>query len=288
PLPPPSALFKSLPEFCIENVVDTLTLVAQNIPSVLETLPVTTLHDFLNFVMAFSSSKAHVKNPYLRGKLLQVACFMIPGDRRQGFEFGGGNLSGLFQEHEVSRHHLVPSLINFYIDVEVTGGHNQFYDKFIYRNHMAKILLYVCQGHNHFYDKLIYRNYMAKILLCVCQFPAYLESVEKFSKDPNTRDTFIRFVTMMLNDANYCFQEAMLKLTEIRKAQHEMALPEYAARPVEERTALEETLSQDGNHGRTTLEQTLAQDGHHTKWGLQQLKDVLNMMQMLTGPNPTP
>ena len=30
------------------------------------------LHDFLNFVMAFSSSVEHVKNPYLRGKLLKV------------------------------------------------------------------------------------------------------------------------------------------------------------------------------------------------------------------------
>lgn len=97
PLPPPPALFRCIPEFCMENVVDSLTLVAETNPSVLETLPVPMLHDFLNFVMAFSSSVGHIKNPYLRGKLLKVASFMIPRDRSQGFEFGGGNLATLFQ-----------------------------------------------------------------------------------------------------------------------------------------------------------------------------------------------
>mmetsp|Transcript_49581 Transcript_49581/g.117977 ORF Transcript_49581/g.117977 Transcript_49581/m.117977 type:complete len:586 (+) Transcript_49581:2-1759(+) len=247
PLPTPNALFKSIPEFCVEGVVDTLTLVAETAPQVLETLPVPMLHDFLNFVMAFSSSGEHVKNPYLRGKLLKVASFMIPRDRSQGFEFGGGNLASLFQEHAITLQHLVPTLIQFYIDVEVTGANSQFYEKFTYRHHMSTLLLYVCQ------------------------YPAYRASLEQFIE--TSKDTFIRFVNMMLNDSHFCIDESLMKLAAIKKAQQDLAAPGYAARPEEERAEVESTLNEGGGQAR---------------WGMQQLREILEMMQMFTAHVPAP
>lgn len=242
PLPPPSKLFKLLPEFAVETVVDTIKLVAQTHPSVLETVAVPVLHDYLNFFMAFSSSLGHIKNPYLRGKLLEVMSMMIPRDNSQGFEFGGGNLTQLFQEHDVSRKCLIPTLIQFYVDIEVTGAHNQFYEKFHYRHYMAQLLLYVCQ------------------------FPVYLKAVEKESEKT---EEFVRFVNMMLNDAIYFIDESLLKLTEIRKLQTEMAdQAEWQKKPEEERTAAEQRLQQNGGQAR---------------WGMVSSTEVLSMMKMLTG-----
>mmetsp|Transcript_44964 Transcript_44964/g.91773 ORF Transcript_44964/g.91773 Transcript_44964/m.91773 type:complete len:968 (-) Transcript_44964:349-3252(-) len=243
PLPlPPSKLWKLLPEFAVESVVDCIKLVAQTHPSVLETMAVPVLHDFLNFFMAFSSSLNHIKNPYLRGKLLEVMSMMIPRDNSQGFEFGGGNLTQLFQDHDISRKNLIPTLIQFYVDIEVTGAHNQFYEKFHYRHYMAQLLLYVCQ------------------------FPVYLKAVEIESQKT---EEFVRFVNMMLNDAIYFIDESLLKLTEIRKMQQDMAdKTAWMARPEEERTAAESRLQQTGGQAR---------------WGMVSSTEVLSMMKMLTG-----
>ena len=43
----------------------------------------------------------------MRGKLLQAMALLIPKGREQGFEYGGGNLATLFQEHELAKKWLV-------------------------------------------------------------------------------------------------------------------------------------------------------------------------------------
>lgn len=40
-------------------------------------------------------------------------------------------------------------------------------------------IVQVTGAHNQFYEKFHYRHYMAQLLLYVCQFPVYLKAVEK-------------------------------------------------------------------------------------------------------------
>ncbi len=50
---------------------------------------------------------------------------LTPRGRNQGFEHGGGNLSNLFIEHPIARQSLIPTLVQFYIDIEITGSHRR-------------------------------------------------------------------------------------------------------------------------------------------------------------------
>jgi len=191
PLPSPaSKMFTMVPEFAFEVVLDTIKLVAQTMPSVLELMNLPTLHDFCNFLMAFASSQEHIKSPHLRGKILEVMSYLIPKGASHGFEHEGGNLSTLFQEHTISTTSLIPTLTQFYIDIEVTGSHNQFYEKHTYRHYMGELLLYVAQ------------------------FPNYLASIQKESEN---MEKFTRFVNMMLNDVIYYNGEVLESLAKIRK-----------------------------------------------------------------------
>uniref|UniRef100_A0A6U2CMW7 RING-type E3 ubiquitin transferase n=1 Tax=Hemiselmis andersenii TaxID=464988 RepID=A0A6U2CMW7_HEMAN len=216
PLPSPAAkMFTMVPEFCFEVVLDTIKLVAQTMPSVLELLALPILHDFCNFLMAFASSHEHIKSPHLRGHFLEVMSYLIPRGRNQGFEHEGGNLCTLFQEHSISVNSLIPTLTQFYIDIEVTGSHNQFYEKFQYRSYMGDLLLYVAQ------------------------FPVYLASIQKESED---MDKFIRFVNMMLNDITLHLDEALERIPKIRKLELERQSPEWNAKTDEEKAEAEKSL----------------------------------------------
>ena len=48
-----------------------------------ETLGRQTLDDFVAFLMAYASAPQYIKNPYLRGKLLEAMSFLIPKGRGQ-------------------------------------------------------------------------------------------------------------------------------------------------------------------------------------------------------------
>ena len=50
---------------------------------------------------------------------------LTPRGRNQGFEHGGGNLSNLFIEHPIARQSLIPTLVQFFIDIEITGSHRR-------------------------------------------------------------------------------------------------------------------------------------------------------------------
>ena len=150
----------------------------------------------------------------------------------------------------------MPTLIQFYIDVEVKSHLVVFISGWSVNSPAYTIApscsaravsrgdlgLQVTGGHNQFYDKFTYRHYMATLLLHVCQYPPYLESVSAFVRGPKTQETFVRFVSMMLNDAIYCIDESLLKLAEIRKAQQQVAAPDFASRPEEERREIEQVF----------------------------------------------
>jgi hypothetical protein len=150
--------------------------------------------DFVAFLMAYSSAPQYIKNPYLRGKLLEVMSLLIPKGRDQGFEFGGGNLATLFQEHEIAKKCMVKTLIQFYVDIEIMG--REF------------------DGARMFYSKFSYRHYMAELLMYVTKFDPYIKSLEGVVAEDE--DAFVRFINMMLNDVIFCLDDAILKLQDIR------------------------------------------------------------------------
>lgn len=223
PLPtPPSNLFKAIPEYICFTVLDCVKYVATTRPPVLELMQLPILHDICNFLMAFASSQAHIKSPHLRGKIMECLSLLIPKGKDRGFEHDGGNLSTLFHDHTVLTTSLIPALVQFYIDIEVTGGHR--------RELLSQGLILYCLAsclpalislhiltylfaHAEFYDKHEYRGYMGALLIHVSDYPSYLDALVRESRDSQK---FIRFVNMMLNDVVYYLDEGLINLPKIK------------------------------------------------------------------------
>jgi ubiquitin conjugation factor E4 B len=193
PLPPtPPMEFTTLPEHCVEDVAEFFLFICQNhLPSV-ENVP---LDDLMTFVVTFMFSRDYVKNPYLRAKLVEVLVVLIPHEERPP-----PFLASLFMGHTLAHKHLVPAIMNLYIDIEFTGSHTQFYDKFNVR------------------------YYISKLMKFLWGMPVYKKSIHQQSED---HQLFLRFVNMLLNDATYLLDESLAKLTEIRSTQQLMASAQW-------------------------------------------------------------
>ncbi|XP_010497124.1 PREDICTED: probable ubiquitin conjugation factor E4 [Camelina sativa] len=57
--------------------------------------------------------------------------------------------STLFEGHQLSLEYLVRNLLKLYVDIEFTGSHTQFYDKFNIRHNIAELLEYLWQVPSH-------------------------------------------------------------------------------------------------------------------------------------------
>ena len=109
-----------------------------------------------------------------------------------------GRLDTPFISHPFAKAHLIPSILQFYVDVEQTGMSSQFYDKFNIRFNISQIL------------KSIWND------------GVHRENIIKLSRNS---EFFVKFVNLLRNDANYLMDECLSKLKEIGQLQTELATP---------------------------------------------------------------
>eukprot|EP00177_Eucheuma_denticulatum_P008227 GFKZ01014968.1.p1 GENE.GFKZ01014968.1~~GFKZ01014968.1.p1 ORF type:complete len:1137 (-),score=220.11 GFKZ01014968.1:190-3600(-) len=195
PLPvPPEPTFASLPEHTVEVITSILLTTMRIRPQIVED-NTSLLEEIVSFCIIGSASPLHVKNPYLRAKLVEFLWMIFPRgmggiddeeDGPQGPRTNG--MEGLFNGHELSRKFLPGALFRLYVDVEHTGSHTQFYDKFSIRYRIGSIM-----------ESLWY---MAD----------YRKSVQNEARD---EARFLRFVNMVLNDANHLLDSVLDDLEEL-------------------------------------------------------------------------
>lgn len=110
----------------------------------------------------------------------------------------------LFEKNKFATALLMPSLLHFYVDCERTGGSNQsdfllfslpfscwcrYYEKFGIRYHIGNLMEY-----------LWFRNVQFK---------------QSLTKELQNKELFLRFATLLTNDATDLLDEALRKLEEI-------------------------------------------------------------------------
>lgn len=226
PLPlPPLRTFVSLPEATLEILNKVLLFTTRYAPGLIES-NCETLDVVVTLAVATATSPGYVKNPYLRAKLLEFINDIMPRfasedneeeERRRG-RFIGNNpaIEAMFATHVVARQHLPSALFRLYVDVEHTGSHNQFFDKFSIRWHLTQVVE------------------------CMWHLPDYRASVRA---EALSARRFIQFVNMLLNDANFLLGEIISDLTELRQIQRAMERrEEWEALSVEERREKEKKL----------------------------------------------
>lgn len=195
PLPVPAdPTFASLPEHTVEAITTVLLTTMRFRPDIVDDNS-SMLDDIVSFCIAGSASPLHVKNPYLRAKLVEFLWTIFPrgmggidDDDEDQRSPRNPAMEALFSGHELSRKFLPGALFRLYVDVEHTGSHTQFYDKFSIRYRIGSII-----------ESLWYIS-------------DYRKSVRNEARD---EARFLRFVNMVLNDANHLLDSVLDDLEEM-------------------------------------------------------------------------
>ena len=212
PLPAePNDVFKNLPEYFLEVPIELYSNAYKYDP---QTASGAQNQDIVVFALVFLRTSSYINNPHLKAKLAEL---LFLGTWRQR-SMAKGILDDILNSNDFVIEHLFAALITEYIEVEHTGLHTQFYDKFNIRYHISQVMSAV-------WDNTTYRNNLAN------------ESREN-------ADRFIQFVALMLNDATYLLDESLTKLKEIRDLQKEL-----------EQQAAATTLSEQGQERQSHLQQ---------------------------------
>ena len=129
--------FTSLPEWMIEDVAEFFLFLCRAQPEALRLAP---LEPLVGTATRFVTAASHVRNPYLRAKFVEILFYFAPDMVSQVYGPGNGrHLVALLETHPVFIKHGVAGLALFYQEVESTGAHHQFYEKFNIRQQISII-----------------------------------------------------------------------------------------------------------------------------------------------------
>ena len=181
--------FKCLPEYFLEDVVDNFKFITRNIPQIIMS---TQSDELVILCITFLRNSEYIKNPYLKAGLVTIlftGVWPIP-NRSKGIL--GDILNGL----PLANEHLLHSVIKFYIEVESTGAHTQFYDKFNIRYEIFQIIKCI-------WSNTLYRERLSGEAEQNVQF-------------------FVRFVNLLLNDVTFVLDESLTAFKEINELQSQL------------------------------------------------------------------
>ncbi|EFH49981.1 U-box domain-containing protein [Arabidopsis lyrata subsp. lyrata] len=194
--------FSCMPEHFVEDAME-LLIFASRIPKALDGVP---LDDFMNFIIMFMASPEYIRNPYLRAKMVEVLNCWMPRSSSSS-----SATSTLFEGHQLSLEYLVRNLLKLYVDIEFTGSHTQFYDKFNIRHNIAELLEYLWQ------------------------VPSHRNAWRRIAKDEE-KGVYLNFLNFLVNDSIYLLDESLNKILEIKQIEAEMSnTAEWEQRPTQER-----------------------------------------------------
>ncbi|KAL6894677.1 hypothetical protein ACP4OV_008775 [Aristida adscensionis] len=193
--------FSCIPEHFLDDAMDLLVLTSR-IPKALESFA---LDDFLNFIIMFMASTSYIKNPYLRAKMVEVLNCWTP--QRSGLN----STASLFEGHQLCLDYLVRNLLKLYVDIEFTGSHTQFFDKFNIRHNIAELLEYLWD------------------------VPSHRNAWRQIAKEEE-KGVYLNFLNFLINDSIYLLDESLNKILELKEIEAEMAnTVEWERRPSQER-----------------------------------------------------
>ncbi|XP_066390202.1 probable ubiquitin conjugation factor E4 isoform X5 [Miscanthus floridulus] len=193
--------FACIPEHFLDDAMDLLVLTSR-IPKALESF---VLDDFLSFIIMFMGSTSYIKNPYLRAKMVEVLNCWMP--QRSGLN----STASLFEGHQLCLDYLVKNLLKLYVDIEFTGSHTQFFDKFNIRHNIAELLEYLWD------------------------VPSHRNAWRQIAKEEE-KGVYLNFLNFLINDSIYLLDESLNKILELKEIEAEMAnTVEWERRPAQER-----------------------------------------------------
>ena len=218
-----SQVFNCLPEYFLEDVVSNFKFIMRNMPQIITT---TQSDELVTLCITFLRSSKYIKNPYLKAGLVTI---LFHGTWPT-YGRAKGVLGDILNGNPFALEHLLHSLMKFYIEIETTGAHTQFYDKFNIRYEIFQII------------KTIWGN------------TVYQERLAAESR--GNLEFFVRFVNLLLNDVTYVLDESLSAFKKIHELQ-QLLKPDNAegdALGEEARRDKEELLSEAENKAKNYMQ----------------------------------
>ncbi|XP_036321060.1 ubiquitin conjugation factor E4 A [Rhagoletis pomonella] len=220
---------KSVPENVIDNVVAYLSFSRHFPPGQFIELYHSSHDALFKMIVLFMGSAELVKNPHLRAKLAEALEFLLPkkisGSIRNSF------ITHVF-DNNVDRLKVVPSLLNVFVSIEMTGQSVQFEQKFNYRRPMYAIMEYLWSKEEH--------------VQCFKNLAIEAEQNMEAIEPP----LFLRFINLLINDAIFLLDESLSNLEQIRQLQEAQARGEWNALSQNDRQQQLSSLHQLGMRAR--------------------------------------
>lgn len=141
-------VFKCLPEYFLEDVVDNFKFITRNIPHIITS---TQCEELVTVCITFLRNSNYIKNPYMKSGLVTILFHGV-------YPFGNnpkGVLGDVLNGSTFCHKHLLHALMQFYIECESTGTHTQFYDKFNIRYEIFQVFKCI-------WTNVIYRENLGK------------------------------------------------------------------------------------------------------------------------------
>lgn len=214
-------VFKCLPEYFLEDVVGNLKFVMRNMPHIITS---TQTDQLVMLCITFLRCGEYIKNPYLKSGLVTILFHGIwPTYNRKN-----GTLGDLLNALPFATDYLLHALMKFYIEVETTGTHTQFFDKFNIRYEIFQII------------KAIWNNRI------------YQDQLSQEAK--SNLEFFVRFVNLLLNDVTFVLDESLTAFVQIHDLAEELKDADQMEQAV--RTEKEEALSSAQGRAKSYMQLT--------------------------------
>lgn len=216
-----SPFLKYIPELVIENIVGYLqfskhfeTQIRQNHQA---------KEIFVTLCLIFMGSSKRAKNPHLRAMLADGLESLSPKENQNGFRLD----TQLFYQHP-HRLHVVESLLDVFVSIEMTGQSVQFEQKFNYRRPMYQLMQYLwtIEEQRECFKKLS-------------------KQAEKHIDDMEV-PIFVRFVNVLINDSIFLLDESLNNLQKIREMEEARSNGDWDKLPTNERQQNHQNLMQLG------------------------------------------
>ena len=224
PLPQPSPPeFGCLPEYFLEDVVSNFKFIMRLMPQI---IPSSQNDELVMLAITFLRSSEYIKNPYLKAGLVTIlyhGTWPMTG-RTKGVL--GDVLNGL----PFATDYLLHALIQFYIEVENTGAHTQFYDKFNIRYEIFQIIKAI-------WGSAVYRNQLA-------------------AESKKNLEFFVRFVNLLLNDVTYVLDESLSSFKKIHDLSEQLLPDATVQLDEQQRQEKEELLSEAQGKAKSYMQLT--------------------------------
>lgn len=182
--------FKCLPEYFLEDISGNFGFIMEYMPQVISS---TQSDELIILCITFLRNSQYIKNPYLKSQLITVL-YKGTWAYRQG---GVGKLADQYNSLPFATDNLLHSLMNFFIESEFMGGHQQFFDKFNVRYEIFQIIK------------------------CIWPNTVYRDKLYKESKV--NMEFFVRFVNLLLNDTTFVLDESFTAFHSIYDMQKELS-----------------------------------------------------------------